>query len=97
MRAKFTTNKFGYVTLSYDIEDYDGVRRVERIFICPADGGYVREHRHGGWKQVCDHLSYMGSTLFCPRRDDLPAMIHREYQTMRRAEKRGAGQSVLWS
>jgi len=88
-KAKFTVDN-GNVTLAYDVEDYDGVTRVERTFVCPADGGYVREYRDGDWKQVCDRLDHMGSTLYCSSRDNLPAMIRREYQAKRRADKRWA-------
>lgn len=88
MRAHFSTDAIGRVSLSYDIEDYDGVTRVERTFTCPVDGGYVREYRNGDWRQVCDRLSNMGSTLSCSSRDKLLIMIRREYQAMRRFKKR---------
>lgn len=94
MKAKFATEAGGYVTLSYD-GDYDGATRVERTFICPVGGGYVREYRNGEWKQVCDRLSHMGSTLYCPSRDKLLTMIRGEYQSMRRAEKHEAGRYRL--
>lgn len=90
MKAQFNTDQNGRVTLSYDVEDYDGVSRVERTFTCPVDGGYVREYRNGDWKQVCDCLYHTGSTLTCSSRDKLLTLIHREYQAMRRAEKREA-------
>lgn len=88
MKAKFTTDPAGRVILSYDVEDYDGVRRVERVFTCPPDGGYVREYPNG--KQVCDRLAHTGSTLTCSSRDKLLSLIRREYRAMRRAEKREA-------
>ena len=87
MKAKFATDLMGRVTLSYDVEDYDGVRRVERTFTCPVEGGYVREYRNGDWKQVCDRLSHTGSTLSCSGLGRLLGLIRAEYRAMRRAEK----------
>lgn len=88
MKAKFSTDLMGRVTLSYDVEDYDGVRRVERTFTCPVEGGYVREYRkEGAWEQVCEKLASMGSTLSCSSRNALGELIRREYRAMRRAEK----------
>lgn len=94
MKAKFTTDEVGGVTLSYDVEDYDGACRIERTFTCPFDGGYVREYRSGDWKQVCEHLHHLGRTLTCSSRDDLLTLIRREYQAMRRAEKREANRGL---
>lgn len=90
MKAKFTTDPVGRVILSYDVEDYDGVRRVERTFTCPLDGGYVKEYRNGEWRQVCNRLAHTGNTLTCSSRDKLLDLIRREYRAMRRAEKRDA-------
>ncbi len=89
MKAKFTIDSIGRVTISYDDETLDGVIRVERTFTCPEDGGYVREYlSNGELKQVCDRLASMGSTLMCSSRADLPALIRREYRALRRFEKR---------
>ena len=89
MKAKISAENYR-VTLSYDEEDICSGEtvRVERVFTCPQDGGYVREYRDGDWKQVCDRLGSMGSTLSCSSRENLLALIRREYQAMRRAEKR---------
>jgi hypothetical protein len=93
MKAKFEIDQIGRVTLSYDSEDWDGETiRVTREFTCPPDGGYVRERRDGDWKQVCDKLAAMGSTLMCSSREKLAELIRREYRAMRRAEKREAAQ-----
>lgn len=94
MRARFITTDLGYVSLSYDVDDYDGVHRVTRTFFCPDDGGYVREYRNGDWKQVCVRLNYMGSTLRCSSRDKLLTLIRREYKAMRREEKREASRYI---
>lgn len=95
MKAQLTTDEIGRVTLSYDFEDCNGVTRVERTFSCPPEGGYVIEkYPSGDWKQVCDRLSNMGSTCSCSSRDKLPDMIRREYQAMRRAEKREANRCL---
>ena len=89
MNAKITIDSAGYVTLEYDDTDYlDDTTRVSRVFICPLEGGYVRELIGGEWKQVCDKLARMGSTLSCSSRERLAALIRREYGAMRRAEKR---------
>jgi hypothetical protein len=90
MNAKITTDSIGYVTLSYDLyTDYlEDTVRVTRVFVCPPDGGYVREQINGEWKQVCDRLACMGSTLSCSSRERLAELIRREYRAMRRAEKR---------
>ena len=90
MKAKFTTDEVGRVILAYDVQDYDGVRRVERTFTCRPNGGYVREYVNGEWKQVCDRLARNGRTLTCASRDELLNLIRREYRAMRRAEKREA-------
>lgn len=93
MKARITADSMGYVTLSYDDTDYfDDATRITRVFVCPPDGGYVREQINGEWKQVCDGLSSMGSTLSCSSREKLADLIRREYRAMRRAEKREAAQ-----
>lgn len=86
MKTKFTVDETGNVTMSYDIECYDGTKRIDRVFTCSIDGGYVREYRNGEWKQVCDSLSNMGNTLTCASREKLISLIRREYRSMRRAE-----------
>ena len=88
MKMKLTTDEMGYVTIAYDDTDWKGNTRVSRTFMCPPDGGYVREHqRDGDWRQVCDKLYGQGSTLMAPSRDALPEVIRREYRAMRRADK----------
>ena len=85
MKTKITTDEIGRVEISYDNGAWyaDG-ERVTRLFSCPPDGGYVIEWRNGEWKQVCDRLAGMGSTLSCRNRDSLPDLIRREYKVMRR-------------
>ena len=92
MRAKFTTDSMGRVTLAYDEQQFDGeTRRIERTFTCPIDGGYVRElAADGSARQVCDRLAYMGNTLAASSLDDLIHLIRHEYKAMRRAEQRAA-------
>ena len=87
--AKFSTDLMGRVTVAYDMESWTGEAvRVERVFTCPDDGGYVREKMsNGGWEQVCDKLAVRGSTLSCSSRDRLLDLIRAEYRAMRRAEK----------
>lgn len=89
MKAKFSTDLMGRVTVAYDMESWTGeTARVERVFTCPDDGGYVREKMsNGGWEQVCDKLAGRGSTLSCSSRDRLLDLIRAEYRAMRRAEK----------
>jgi len=75
--AKFSTDLMGRVTVAYDMESWTGEAvRVERVFTCPDDGGYVREKMsNGGWEQVCDKLAVRGSTLSCsspPSADSTP-------------------------
>lgn len=89
MKASLTTDTIGRVTLSYDSEDFNGeVTRITREFSCPMDGGYVIEFMaNGNTQQVCDRLAHMGSTLMCSSRDNLLALIRREYKAKRAAEK----------
>ena len=66
MKAKFSTDLIGRVTVAYDDElHWTGEAvRVERTFTCPHEGGYVREYRkEGAWEQVCDKLAGSGSIL----------------------------------
>ena len=88
MKMVLRTDEIGRATLSEDDDNFGGAKRVNRIFRCPLDGGYVLEHRDNDWKQVCDKLYGMGSTLMSPSRADLANVIRREYQAMRRAEQR---------
>lgn len=86
MKMKLTIDAAGFVTLEYDENSYWGEGdRVSRVFMCPPDGGYVREMVDGKWVQVCDRLAHLGSTLSCSR-DALPDLIRREYRAMRKAE-----------
>ena len=80
MKARLTSDACGYVTLAHDVEGFDGLTRIERLFRCPVEGGYVREYIRGEWKQVCVGLSHMGVTLMCPSRDKLAEVIQRQYQ-----------------
>jgi hypothetical protein len=86
MRARFSVDQSGGVTVSYDAA-FDV--RVTRYFVCPLEGGYVQEYvnSHNNWSQVCDRLSSRGSTLRCSSRDNLLKLIRREYHAMRRANK----------
>lgn len=86
MKMTLKTDEIGHVTLSYD--DADLGKRVTRTFRCPLEGGYVREYRDNDWKQICDKLHGMGETLTAPSRADLARVIRREYQAMRRDDKR---------
>lgn len=96
MRTKFSIDDVGVVTLSYDLENDEGVvERIERRFTCPAEGGYVLEDcgddcNGAKWNQVCDLLKHRGDTLFCSDPDKLIEMIRREYNIGRRYEKREA-------
>ena len=89
MKAKFSTDLMGRVTVAYDMESWTGETvRVERVFTCPEEGGYVREKRsNGSWEQVCDKLAGSGSTLSCSSWSRLLDLIRAEYRAMRRAEK----------
>ena len=89
MKARFTTDSAGRVTVAYDMESWTGETvRVERVFTCPDDGGYVREKMsNGGWEQVCERLAGWGSTLSCSSRGRLLDLVRAEYRAMRRAEK----------
>jgi len=84
MRAKFSVDQSGGVTVSYDAA-FDV--RVTRYFVCTQDGGYVQEYvnGHSNWSQVCERLSRRGSTLRCSSRNNLLNLIRREYRAMRRA------------
>jgi hypothetical protein len=93
MKMILKTDEIGHVTLSYD--DLILEKRVTRVFMCPLDGGYVREYRDNDWKQVCDKLSNMGQTLTAPSRAELPGVIRREYQAMRRSDFRELGDRAV--
>lgn len=90
MKASFSIDTSGHVTLAYDDQDGD---RVTREFTAPVGRGYVREWCNGEWKQVCDRLSSMGSTLM-GERATLINTIRREYSAMRSAERREASRDV---
>jgi hypothetical protein len=85
-RMRLTVDVGGYVKLTY--HDTYSDEPLSRVFICPAEGGYVREWRRGDLTQVCDRLARMGPTLRCSSRADLPALIRREYRAMRRRDAR---------
>jgi hypothetical protein len=93
MKMTLRTDEIGHVTLSYD--DLILEKRVTRVFMCPLDGGYVREYRDNDWKQVCDKLGNMGQTLTAPSRADLDRVIRREYQAMRRSHCRELGDRAV--
>jgi hypothetical protein len=80
MKAKFTTDLMGRVTVVY--ADFLG-REITRTFTCPENGGWVRE----GSNQVCQCLSARGETLTASSRAALLAVIRSEYRRMRRVEK----------
>ncbi|WP_297501013.1 hypothetical protein [Ferrovum sp.] len=96
MKAKFTTDPAGHVSLEYDDTDYDGVtRRITRVFLAPLSGGYVREYlEHGKSSQVCERLSSTGITLSVTSREKLLDLIRKEYRAMCRSEKK---QQNPWS
>lgn len=89
MRAKFTHDPLrDTVTLAYDVEHYEGDRRVTRYFSCPSDGGYIYEYfGNGERRQVCEKLSSRGNTLIARNPKNLLYIIRREYRAMRRVEK----------
>ena len=82
-RMRLTT-EFGRVTIEYN-DSIDDTRRT-RTFLC--SGGYVYEYANGESTQVCDRLSRLGSTLKCGNKDELPALIRRQYKSMQAAHKR---------
>ncbi|MGV0954542.1 MAG: hypothetical protein ACOYBR_09545 [Fluviibacter sp.] len=90
MKARITTDECGRVVIAYDGEAWDGSpARITRTFTAPSSGGYVREIRpNGDYRQVCESLAGMGSTLYLPAGRDLAALIRREYRRMRRADER---------
>ena len=92
MRTTITAKSVCRVSISYDDEDYlteSGTRRVTREFSRPARGGYVIEwFRCCETIQVCNKLCHRGPTLYCGENTPLVNIIRREYQAMRREEKR---------
>lgn len=92
MKTTFSSTAKSRVVISYDVEDCSsdtGTKRVTREFSRPASGGYVVEWLRGGeTTQVCDKLCHRGSTLHCGENTPLENIIRREYQAMRREEKR---------
>ncbi len=93
MKTTITAKSESHVIISYDDEDHStesGTKRVTREFTRPArGGGYVIERlRNSETTQVCDKLCHRGSTLYCGENTPLVNIIRREYQAMRREEKR---------
>lgn len=85
IKMRLTTDEHGRVTIRYEGEAGGA---VERTFIAPMDGGYVRELRpDGSTTQPCERLARLGNTLMVDRRENLPALIRREYRAMRRTER----------
>ena len=87
------------VALSYDGQDWDGnTTRITRKFMVPAGGGYIREWDadRKEWRQVCDGLSSRGNTLHTNNGDidNLLAIIRREWQAGKRADK--AAERASW-
>ncbi len=76
-----------YVTLAYDVETQDGVKRVERVFDCPADGGHVKEYYDGKWNPAYRRLGRSGTTLLCGGRSRLLSVIRGEYSEMRKGAR----------
>ena len=85
MKAKFRILVDGTVSIDYDDVIGD---RVEREFICPVEGGYVRERVGNGYRQVCERLSSGGSTLMVSNRKSLIDVIRSEYRAMRRNDNK---------
>ena len=80
MKTQFQTLPNGNVVLSFDHPIYGD--RVTREFMCPVNGGYVKYWDGKDWKQICDGLMSSGNTLRSPSRDQLPALLRREYRKM---------------
>ncbi len=75
----------GTVVLSY----VDGLGDAQRDeFMVPHGGGYVRrwDGRRSEWTQVFGGIgSYTGQALECGSREQLPALIRREWRRARKA------------
>lgn len=87
---RLTVDPSGHVNISYTCPWLG--ERVERRFSSPGRvrPGYVIEHLSGGrTSQVCDCLARTGPTLECLS-ENLPHVIRREYQAMRRELRRTA-------
>ena len=80
-----TTHEPNYCRISYD-DPLTG-ERIDRRFMAPALGGYVREwSRDGSGPQVCEGLASMGVTLhWSPSMGPLASMVRREYRRAVRA------------
>ena len=65
-------------------DSYGNIR--EYTFYAPANGGYVKYGQDA--KQICERLYTSGGTLSWSGKSPLVNLIRREYQNMRRAEKR---------
>jgi hypothetical protein len=57
---------------------------IEREFMRPIGGIYVREKVGTEWRQVCDALAPTGPTLTCEADQDLADVIRQEYRRMKR-------------
>lgn len=76
------------VTINYD-DALSGERITRKFF---SGGMYVKESDSAKrYPQVCERLSSTGSTLMATS-ETLAAVIRREYNAMRRAEKHGDAQ-----
>jgi hypothetical protein len=83
MKAKFSVDAGGYVTLEYVTAFGDPVTRV--FFTESAGDSYVCEQlEYGRQQQVCEFLRGYGNTLRATR-GALVDTIRREYRRMKRA------------
>jgi len=88
MDAIFSVDSEGHVSITYYVQHRAERQRVERIFMCPEEGGFVRERQdilfmgERLWLQVCERFADSGLALTCPNRAALLACIQREFRLM---------------
>jgi len=87
MKAKFTAADDRHVSLEYECAATGA--RLTRMFFCFSGRSSVREEvgPHGKNRLVCDRLGSYGEMLTMNGNEPLVAVIRREYQAMRRAER----------
>lgn len=75
-RTKIFSDQLGYVT----VRQWDDIKEkyVETTYVCPENGGYVRNSDTG--HQICDGLERLGDTLECNNLENLLTLIRKEYR-----------------
>ncbi len=91
MSARTAIKAYADGSVSLTSHTQDGIE--ERVFVCPQQGGYVRDWIAGATYQSCKQLRSVGPTLTCPSRDALLGLIRSEWRARQRAARIAVVQS----